>query len=99
MDTLLTVLDKVLLMIEHQNLVEGIEHVTSDDVLTFLQYGISAGRAKSILTDLYRDGYVTRVKSQTKHKRGPKEKLYKIINKGKKRCEELRSQGYALGDN
>jgi hypothetical protein len=96
---LLSVADKVLLMVEHQNLVEGLEHVTRDDVLTFMQNEISLHRAIHILTELYRGGYLTRIKSKDrarKHSPGPRENLYKINEKGVNRCNFLRTQGYRL---
>jgi hypothetical protein len=97
----LSVADKVLLMVEHQNLVEGIEFVTRDDVLTFMQNEISLCRAINLLAELYRGGYLTRIKSKDKKKRhipGPKGNLYKINGKGVKRCNYLRIQGYKLED-
>lgn len=98
---MLSVADKILLMVEHQNLVEGIEYVTRDDVLTFMQNDISLFRAINLLTELYRDGYLTRIKSKDrakKHTPGPRGNLYKINEKGVERCNYLRTQGYKLED-
>jgi hypothetical protein len=93
-----TVNDQVLMMVEHQNFVEGMEYVTSDDVLTFMEFTISSARAKNILADLYKEGYLIRKNGKVvRHKHGPRGYLYKLNANGVKRCDELRLMGYKIG--
>jgi DNA-binding PadR family transcriptional regulator len=88
---------RVLFMIEAQHR-HGIDDIKDDDVQDFLNNRISPQRAKNILGELYRRGFLSRVKvKRKKGRRGPRRYLYKITQKGIKRCEYLRTLGYSLG--
>lgn len=86
-----------LFMIEYQNIIVGQEYITDDEVRTFFLNQISQARAKNILTDLFRWGFISRIKKKRKKgRRGPRQYLYKINKKGIKKCEYLRTLGYEL---